>query len=297
MTVRVQRQFLSAAIVALSLGAAAFAAPSGVVCCSLSGRAGAVRGSYVDTKVSTPAGDTTDHLFVEASGAVAGNLIGSGICELAQPANPAWAEAARVFFQPPDVPVRSVGSQSDHVKNLPAIPGAVLMGIVGFLCVSLVRDRKAWVSVFVGIIVLSQAGVKTLPKLTAHLARGKLNDRQAATVAANPIRLDQSFNWLNDLEDRHYIGLLHRLAGSPDGGSVFGNIVREANRGETDRKLSDGGFLCASQDKISSQPAIIPVQRSFNPLAGNLSKRIISFICFSPAFIFNNLGRGPPILA
>lgn len=296
MTVRVQRQFLSAAIVTLSLCAAVFAAPSGVVC-SLSGRAGAVSGSYVDTKVSTPAGDARGRLFVEASGAAAGNLIGSSICELAQPANPAWAEAARVFFQPPDVSVRSVGSQSDHVKNLPAIPGAVLMGIVGFLCVSLVRDRKAWVSVFVGIIVLSQAGVKTLPKLTAHLARGKLNDKQAAIVAANPIRFDHSFDWLNDLEDRQYVGLLHRLAGSPDGDSAFGNIIGEANRGKTERKLSDGGFLFASQDKISSQPAIIPVQCSFNPLAGNLSKRIISFICFSPAFIFNNLGRGPPILA
>jgi len=296
LTVRVQRQFLSAVIVTLSLCAVAFAAPSGVVC-SLSGRAGAVSDSYADAKVSATTGDTADRLFVETSGAVTDSLIGPGICELAQPANSVMAEAARVFFQPPDVPVRSAGLQSDHVKNLPAIPGAVLMGIVGFLCVSLVRDRKVWVAVFVGIIVLSQVGVKTLPKLTAHLARGKLNDRQAATVAANPIRLDHSFNWLNDLEDRHYIGLLHRLAGSPDGDSAFGNIIREANRGKTDRKLSDGGFLFASQDKISSQPAIIPVQCSFNPLAGNLSKRIISFICFSPAFIFNNLGRGPPILA
>lgn len=296
LTIQVQRQFLSATIVVLSLSIAAFAAPSSTAC-SLIGRMGAINDSYADTKVPATMGDTTNRLFSETPGMVADNLTGPGICELTPPVDSAWAEAGRVFFQPPDVSVRSAGSQSNHVKNLPAIPGAILMGMVGFLCVSLVRDRKVWISVFVGIVVLSQTGVKTLPKLTSHLARSRLNNRQAATVAANPIRFDHSFNWLNDLGDRHYIGLLHRLAGSPDGDSAFGNIIGWANCGKTERTLSDAGFLRASQDKISSQPAVIPVQCSFDPLVDKSAKRIISFIYFSPAFIFDNLARGPPILA
>jgi hypothetical protein len=137
--------------------------------------------------------------------------------------------------------------QGDNdVKNLPAVPGAVLMVIVGFLCISLVRDCKVWISALVLIVVLSQAGVKTLPKLTTRLAQCRLSNRQAATLASvNPIPVGNPFNWFRNLGNCHYIG--------------------------------------------------IPVQDSFNPLAGNLAERLISIVHFSPAFIFGNLARSPPI--
>jgi hypothetical protein len=204
--------------------------------------------------------------------------------DYAQPTSLAFADAAQVaqvFSPPTDISAYFASPQNfaysttqqdqgdNDVKNLPAVPGAVLMVIVGFLCISLVRDRKVWVSALVLIVVLSQAGVRTLPKLTARLAQGRLISNQAATLAVvNPIRVGNSFNWFRNLGNRNYIGLLRRLAGSPDG----------------------------DQYTITTSHPFILVQQSFNPLADSLAERFISIVYFSPAFIFGNLARSPPIL-
>ena len=214
--------------------------------------------------------------------------------------NSTLAEIGREIFKPSPDYAGFNSTTKSRVNSLPAVPAAVLIGIIGFLCVSLVRDRKVWVSAFVGIIVLSQTGVKTLPKLTARLAQGRFAGMNSgADVTINPIHIDNYFNWLSDLPDRHYIGLLHRLAGSPDNDSTFADIFKREQKisDKLNGKLSDAFLSCARRDIISPQPAIIPSQCGLNPLTGNLAKRIISFVYFSPAFIFVNLARGPPILA
>jgi len=211
--------------------------------------------------------------------------------------NSTLAEIGREIFKPSTDYAGFSSTANNQPRSLPVLPGAILMGIVGFLCVSMVRDRKTWVSVFTGIILVSQTGIQTLPRLTTRLAAGKLSNKQVAALTLNPNHLDFSFDGAGNLSDLHYIGLLHRLAASPDGDSAFGNIIRGAIYGKAERKLSDVIASFAHRDTISSPPAVIPVRCSLNPLAGSLARRITSFICFSPAFIFANLARGPPVLA
>jgi hypothetical protein len=214
------------------------------------------------------------------TGVMSGDAPGTcGINEYAPSPSYAFVDAAQGFSEPVDICADfaspqnlaysiTQASQDNNVKNLPAVPGAVLMVVVGFLCISLVRDRKVWVSVVMVVVVLSQAGVRTLPKLTARLAQCKLTNRPPATLAiVNPISDNDSFNWFGNPGKCHYIGLLRRLASSP----------------------GDRAFT------VISQPLIIPVQHSFNPLVRNLADRIISIVRFSPAFIFGNLARSPPI--
>jgi hypothetical protein len=61
-----------------------------------------------------------------------------------------------------DSPVPAVAATS-----LPAVPGALFMGLTGFLCVSLVRDRKIWIAALAGLLWAGQAGVTVLPQV-AH---------------------------------------------------------------------------------------------------------------------------------
>ena len=214
--------------------------------------------------------------------------------------NSTLSEIGSEIFKPsPDYPGFNSTDQV-HARSLPAVPAAVLMSIIGFLCVSLVNDRKIWLSVIVGIILLSQAGIKTLPRLTARLAQGRFaGTHSGADVAVNSIHIDSSFRWFSDQPDRQYIGLLHRLAASPDDERDITNILKRGQKisDKLNGMLSDVFSYSARRDITSPQPAIISSQRNFNPLACNLAERFTSFIYFSPAFIFANLARGPPILA
>ena len=61
------------------------------------------------------------------------------------------------FLKPPSYFACSP-SAPIQAKLLPAVPAALLMVLTGFLCVSLVKDRKAWLAVLaaekvVGVIV------------------------------------------------------------------------------------------------------------------------------------------------
>lgn len=250
--------------------------------------------------------DYRDHASVAAPVLSTGITTSYSIPENAQPASWAFVDAGdaackaaniSACFAQLDNFAYPVITQNNNAKTLPAVPGAVFMAIIGFMCVSLVRDRRVWLSVCVGIIVFSQAGVKTLPKLTARLARGRLcNEQASAVVAVNSLHVDDSFNWLSDQPDRQYIALLHRLAASPDHDYAFTAIIPGPRRLNLPPGLSDPAGLYVRQGTISSPP-IMPVHASSNLLAGRFLEQIASYSCFSPAFIFSNLARGPPLPA
>jgi hypothetical protein len=61
--------------------------------------------------------------------------------------------------------VKSI-SYPSQAKSLPAVPGALLMALAGFLCVSLVRDRRIWLTT---ILWIAHVGLATLPQFTSHL--------------------------------------------------------------------------------------------------------------------------------
>jgi len=102
-----------------------------------------------------------------------------------------------------------------NIKSLPAAPGAVIMGIIGFLIVTLVRDRKFWMTVFVGIIVIGQVGVLSVPKIAALLTQNKQQTASLLTCNFLALRVENVIA-SNSEAIINYIGLLRRLAGSPE---------------------------------------------------------------------------------
>jgi len=178
------------------------------------------------------------------------------------------AEVAAEFLKPP---AAFTGSPAPPVgaKSLPAVPGALLMALTGFLCVSLVKDRKVWLAALAGLLWLGQAGIQAVPQLALRLSHRNHTEQQFSTELTYPYYLENSNRLRSDIEGTQYIGLLHHLAGIP---------------------LDTNSFP-------SSPSAIISQRYSLNSLLNCLTLRVEQFICFSPAFIFESLPRGPPKLA
>lgn len=229
-----------------------------------------------------------------------------------------FAEINRILFQPPDPvnPTDTAGqtshlassvhlsypdmTQENGAANLPAVPRAILMGIVGFLCVSLVRDRKVWVAAFVLIFVLGQVGVQALPRLTARLTDGKLYHHKKTMAAAGSLLPSPVWHSRGELAaNRHFIGLLHRLAGSPDEAGLTNHFLsgeRLWNRaGQWSAALrGEQPFYRTLSPLVFSQPAF-PASRVEIPSIARLAVVKQDYIsCFAPAFIFSNISRAPP---
>jgi len=78
----------------------------------------------------------------------------SSVTEVTQIAESFDSHLARIadeFLKPPPA---FTGSQAAPfgAKSLPPVPGALLMGLTGFLCVSLVRDRRFWLAALAGLL-------------------------------------------------------------------------------------------------------------------------------------------------
>lgn len=189
------------------------------------------------------------------------------VTQIAELSDSHLAGVAAEFLKPPaaftDSPAPPVG-----VKSLPAVPGALLMVLTGFLCVSLVKDRKVWLAALAGLLWVGQAGIQAVPQLALRLSHRNHTAQQLYAELTYPYHLENSNRLRSDIEGTQYIGLLRRLAGIPQATMSF-----------------------------LSPSAIISEQYSLNSLLNCLTLRVEQFTCFSPAFIFNNLARGPPELA
>jgi hypothetical protein len=129
--------------------------------------------------------------------------------------NPRLARVAAEIFKPPAI--TNLYSSNTSVKSLPAVPGTLFMVLAGFLCVSLVNDRRAWLAVLAGLLWLGQTGFAALPQLASHLL-SKKQIQQSVAGGQNLIyvsELDGSYRLRSDLEGTQYIGLLRHLAGIP----------------------------------------------------------------------------------
>ncbi|MHC4463412.1 MAG: hypothetical protein ACYS30_18550 [Planctomycetota bacterium] len=177
------------------------------------------------------------------------------------------AAVAGEFLKPPASLTSLAASQAIHTRTLPVVPGAVFMVLAGFLCVSLVRDRRVWLGALAGLLWAGQTGIQALPQLALRLSPGHNIKQQLCAVLTYPYYLENPFRLRSDIEGTQYIGLLHHLAGIPDAKSA-----------------STSARLCA----------IIPEHYSLSSLLNRLVAKARQFICFSPAFIFDILPRGPP---
>jgi hypothetical protein len=188
------------------------------------------------------------------------------------------ANAATEFLKPPAGFVQLPDRLSPGFMFLPAVPAAIFMVLCGFLCVVFVKDRRVWLVALAGLFGAAQMGINAIPKLVLRLA--ERNSNQPAQLS--PSLYIRNFSELPayNNEDTRYIGLLRHLAGIPVSSFKFQTSNFEYNKAQ---KLP----VAWPRD------AIIPLQAS-NSLLRCLVKRTEQFTYFTPAFIFDNLARGPP---
>ena len=119
------------------------------------------------------------------------------------------AQAAAEFLKPPPAftgsPAAPVG-----VKTLPAVPGALLMGLTGFLCVSLVKDRRFWLAALAGLLWVGQTGIQAVPQLAVRISHKNHIAQQLDTQLTYPYYLENS-RLRSDVDGTQYIGLLRHL--------------------------------------------------------------------------------------
>jgi len=201
------------------------------------------------------------------------------------------AGVAADFLRPPPA---FTGSPAlpNGVKSLPAVPGALLMGLTGFLCVSLVKDRRLWLAALAGLLWLGQAGIQAVPQLAVRLSHRNHIARQLDTELNYPFYLENS-RLRSDIDGTQYIGLLHHLAGIPD--STMSLLQRRLSFLRPRLSFLRKRESSQTEDEFRTpQFAITRLLSPLIPVTNCLTLRVEQFICFSPAFIFDNLPRGPP---
>jgi hypothetical protein len=193
--------------------------------------------------------------------------------QITEPCNSHLASIGAELLKPP---ADFTDSPPVGAKSLPAVPAAVFMALTGFLCVSLVKDRKLWLAALAGLLRVGHAGFGALPQLAAHLVSKKQFEQQAAFNVTCLYEPEHPERLRSDIEGTQYVGLLHHLAGIPEAKSH-----------------------CPHKDthRYTSQPAIILARTDLNPLLTCLAPTAVQPFYFSPAFIFSSSSRGPPNLA
>ena len=213
--------------------------------------------------------------------------------------NAKLANLGKEFLKPP---VSSAGlgrAQANLVKPLPAVPAAVFIALIGFLCVSFVKDRRVWLTALAALLWAGQAGIQAVPQLALRLTHRNHSEQQLDTELAYPYCLENSHRLRSDIEGTQYIGLLHHLAGIPHSESAYTNtrLAESIALSQHNQVQIGNAFNSPHKHTRTSQPAIIREQYGLNSLFNCLASKAEQFIFFSPAFIFELIPRGPPLLA
>ena len=194
------------------------------------------------------------------------------------------SELSRTLLQPPQANNQTTQEGDNHF--IPVLPPAVGMVLLGFMCVTLVRDRKTWVAVLAGLLWVGQTGIWALPELTSRIGQKVNNSQPIEPTLADLYSLRDGFYPANYSEQIRYTGLLHHLEGIPQNTSSFTNNC----------KILFRHFSNASgKDTSVSQHAISVSLLALSKPIGCLVSKARQFICFTPAFIFNLIPRGPPM--
>ncbi len=107
-------------------------------------------------------------------------------------------------------------ASASGTKTFPPVPSALLMVLTGFLCISLVRDRRAWLTALMCLLWAGQAGVSLLPRLALCVAGERRREQPTRDCVAGPGRPVHVCRWPGEIERAHCAGLLRCLAGRPD---------------------------------------------------------------------------------
>ena len=209
------------------------------------------------------------------------------VTQIAESFDSHLARIADEFLKPPPA---FTGSTAPPVgtKSLPAVPGALLMGLTGFLCVSLVRDRRFWLAALAGLLWVGQTGIQAVPQLALSLSHRNHSIRKFDAELTSPHYLENSNRLRSDVEGMGYIGLLHHLAGIPK------NAISLLQPGLSFLPWQESGQT--GDEFRAPQFAITRLSSYLIPATNCLAAKAEQIIFFSPAFIFAQLPRGPPEL-
>ncbi|UCG48196.1 MAG: hypothetical protein JSU94_00160 [Phycisphaerales bacterium] len=212
--------------------------------------------------------------------------------DLAQMHQSALSHLAREFLRPPAAAARP-GSTA---QSLPAVPGALLMVVTGFVCVSLVRDRRFWLAAAAGMLGLGHAGLSAVPEVVSRLrVKRQIHEPCRADVPASDDM--GNIRARADLEGTQYIGLLHHLAGIPVGPGRVSPPASPVSK-RTEPSVTVSVYKCApAQDQAGSeapQQAVIHLLSSQDPTSTCSAYSAGRLVCFFTAFALHYLARGPP---
>ena len=206
-----------------------------------------------------------------------------------------YLAAVAVAFLKPPAGLTDAAAPSAHVKSLPAVPGAFFMVLTGFLCVSLVKNRRVWLAALAGLLWAGQYGIRVLPQLAICFRHARQGQREFAPELTYPHWLETSHRVHSNIEGTQYVGLLHDLAGIP-ARKCAPTVTQwgEANASTSGQKVGGKVRSYSRRNIFSSPSAIIPSQYSLEPLLNCLAAVAGRHIRFSARFIFDSLARGPP---
>ena len=206
---------------------------------------------------------------------------------------PGLIEIGKEISEPPVAVANSTKSSQFGVRSLPAIPATFFMVLTGFLCVSLVRDRKIWRTAAFGVLYLGAAGINAVPQLLS--SDENIKTKQAAPKGV----ISELRNFIRpqcDAQGTRYIGLLRRMA-IPDGDSFAENHGRGSFTGHW--HISDVLAVSFLRSVLSSLYSYISaIIKNYNPQPspGNSSAvgRISCFCVLEEFTVIKHLAHGPP---
>ncbi len=189
--------------------------------------------------------------------------------------------------------------QETHTRTaitLPAVPAAISMTLCGFLCISFVRDRRGWLAMAAGILWLGQTGMHAVPELTHRICS------RITTSASSPIGLDRpdivfsSDSITGNAQSIRFVGLLRKLEGIP--GHNLGVLSSDTQgiQAVAGYYENAGRQLASARKHSKPSPALVLRDYRHNTLFVCPAGISGHFTVFSPAFIFQNLSRGPPAI-
>jgi len=220
------------------------------------------------------------------------------VLETSQITEPSNAHLANIGVELLRPPADVTSSPPVGVQSLPPIPAALFMALTGFLCISLVKDRRFWLGALAGLLWAGQTGIQAIPKFAAHIGSKKHIQQKSHTNTVRLHRPGESLRLRSDIEGTKYIGLLHHLAGIPNAttslilpASLQSLRAQRSNLIVSFKQVSFARTKCnltASQFAITHLSSL-PTRaiKCLAPVAGQ-------YILFSPAFTFVHLARGPP---
>jgi hypothetical protein len=193
--------------------------------------------------------------------------------------NSPLADLAEDFIKPSMSLQPTTNSTHNNTHSLPAAPAAFIMSLLGFICISAIKDRKFWLAALTTLICASQAGFNMLPHLAVKLGHKIYNTQKliAKSLRWSPQRQFQRPR--AQLDGTEFIFLLHHL-----------NEIPNFLKNKTNTLINSYNVL----DSFSK--AIIKTLSSKDEIHKDLSEKKISQCDFiKQNLIFQAIPRGPPI--